>query len=359
MVKLNVLIPSPFSRWASNTHPYYRWRNQFKKNGIKLHLFFNHNDKGLRDADHLIIHSRYFATGWQNISKRTEQNQAELAHFLTQVKKSIGKIIWFDEADSSGSSDFPIIPYVDVFAKKQLLKDTSYYTLQNGDNDLRIWLNSLQRTKPTLFEPCPVEHLHKLRVAWNLGTVDYRYYPKRFNKLSNFLSYKLYYPRITKVEAERDLDLGFRGSIKYDDGSMISHQRNVVLKILKELNLKVVAGQGRVHKLQYLKELSRSKVSISPFGFGEICYRDFEIFNAGSLLIKPSMEHISTYPDVYLPNKTYIPVSWDLSDLEEKLKESLSNYSTVKHIATSGQENFLKIINDPEFLVKRVNALIE
>jgi len=31
------------------------------------------------------------------------------------------------------------------------------------------------------------------------------------------------------------------------------------------------------------------------------------------------MSHIETSPDIFVPFKTYVPVAWDLSDLQEKV----------------------------------------
>ena len=53
-------------------------------------------------------------------------------------------------------------------------------------------------------------------------------------------------------------------------------------------------------------------MAFSPFGQGEVCYRDFEIFEFGVVMIKPSMERINTNPNPYIENETYIPVDLGL-----------------------------------------------
>ena len=80
----------------------------------------------------------------------------------------------------------------------------------------------------------------------------------------------------------------------------------------------------------------------SPFGLGEICYRDFEILFSGCLMIKPDMKHIKTWPNIYIPMETYIPCRWDFSDLEEKVRWALRTY--LKHKILQQQDNYcLKI----------------
>lgn len=63
----------------------------------------------------------------------------------------------------------------------------------------------------------------------------------------------------------------------------------------------------------------------SPFGYGEVCWRDYEAVMCGALLIKPDMSHVETYPDIFRPHETYVPIRWDFSDLEEKVNYFLDN----------------------------------
>jgi len=56
---------------------------------------------------------------------------------------------------------------------------------------------------------------------------------------------------------------------------------------------------------------------LSPFGYGEVCWRDYEAVLSGALLIKPDISHIETAPDIFRAHETYIPVAWDFSDLAE------------------------------------------
>ena len=350
------ILDWPKRRFYSETHPFYRWSKQLKESGLKIDVYHNHLNKGLKGADYLLIHSRYFENGWQNLKTRNAQNEEELKRYLYEMKKHVGKLIWFDAADSSGSSDFSIISYVDVFLKKQVLKDKKYYSEQPFKNDLRIWMNtSLNEIPETPFDPCPVEHMNKIRVGWNIGLNDYRYFGYKMSRLSNYLSYRLYSTSYKEVTKERFFDLTFRGTLPQEGNNInrVSFQRNNILKILPQLNMKIASGTS-IPKAKYLKELRNSKLSISPYGWGEICYRDFESFISGALLIKPSMEHLITYPNLYRAHETYIPISWDLSDLEEKLDHLNSNYYQYQQIAINGQELYKKINNDGDAFVHHV-----
>ena len=74
-----------------------------------------------------------------------------------------------------------------------------------------------------------------------------------------------------------------------------------------------------------------------PFSLGGICYRDFEILYPGYLMAKPEMQHIKTWPNIYIPMETYIPCRWDFSDLEEKVRWAFTNISEAQSITTAGQ----------------------
>jgi hypothetical protein len=65
--------------------------------------------------------------------------------------------------------------------------------------------------------------------------------------------------------------------------------------------------------------LYAAKLCFSPFGYGEVSWRDYEAVMCGSLLIKPDMSHIETRPDIFVPLETYVPVRWDLADLADKV----------------------------------------
>jgi hypothetical protein len=89
---------------------------------------------------------------------------------------------------------------------------------------------------------------------------------------------------------------------------------------------------------EYIDILRRSKMTISPFGMGEICFRDFEIIQFGSIMIKPDMSNVITYPNIYIPYETYIPCKLDWSDLSEKIHYVLDNYDECKEIAANARQ---------------------
>ena len=353
------ILANPRTVLFSDIHPFYRWEKQLREQGLKVSIHFDHKKLKPSGNDYLIINHRYFGSQWTDLLNADPTN-SPLVRYLQDVKKQVKKLLWWDAHDTSVSGSFQVIPYVDSFIKNQILKNRDYYTAIDNLPNMRVWLDPNIEQKQ--FYPCPQDQLHKIKLSWNLGYNDRRFFPFKLHYfLSNIIQYNILPLRFTKVDQPRPLDLTFRGKANYDnqfpEQNAVSLQRNKVFELLKSLNLKATYGKV-VSRKQYLKELSQSKICISPFGYGEICYRDFESFIAGSMLIKPSVEHLQTFPNFFIPNETYIPVAWDLHDLKDKAEDAVANYNLTKEIARNGQDLYKKVINDPQIFINSLKNLI-
>ena len=76
---------------------------------------------------------------------------------------------------------------------------------------------------------------------------------------------------------------------------------------------------------EYIKSLWGSKLTLSPFGMGELCFRDFEGMQLGTIILKPDQSKVDSLPNMMIENETYIPCKYDWSDLEEKIDYILTN----------------------------------
>lgn len=99
---------------------------------------------------------------------------------------------------------------------------------------------------------------------------------------------------------------------------------------------------GRVPLNLFLDELRKSKLCWSPFGYGELCWRDIEAFLTGAVLIKPDMSHLRTEPDLFRPGETYLPVRWDYSDFAEVVHGALADDGLRRRVA----ENAFRMCRD-------------
>jgi spore maturation protein CgeB len=111
-----------------------------------------------------------------------------------------------------------------------------------------------------------------------------------------------------------------------------------------------LSGYERVNYKRYLLELLTSKIVLSPFGWGEVCIRDYEAVACGALLMKPDMTHVSTQPDIFKANETYVPLKWDFSDLDEKVDYYISHPDEARRIALAGQRYLLTYFKQKRFL---------
>lgn len=261
-------------------------------------------------------------------------------NIVRKIKAHSNIVCWLDTADSTGTCLFDIIPYVDVYFKKQILKNKELYTndLYGGrlfcdfyHNYLGIEDNSLQYR---YYPPTSSEYLDKIKISWNLGLSDMFASSCRRYLLLNRLSF----PRwcLTDDYYNRKYDIHYRGT---GNSSLVGYQRERLSKIIKDqLNLAHPDPCCKVPKSDYIKEVRQSKSILSPFGWGEVCFRDFEAFAYGATLIKPSMEHCATWPDVYIKNETYVPIEWDFSNIDEIFEELNSDKYSI--IAKNGQDRY-------------------
>ena len=80
---------------------------------------------------------------------------------------------------------------------------------------------------------------------------------------------------------------------------------------------------------EYAQNLWNSKISLSPFGMGELCFRDLESMVFGTVILKPSHERVDTLPNIMIDDETFVSCKYDWSDLEEKIDYILSNFTYI------------------------------
>jgi|TARA_R100000030_G_scaffold100338_2_gene93139 hypothetical protein len=126
-------------------------------------------------------------------------------------------------------------------------------------------------------------------------------------------------------------------------GIQYTEHRKGLWDILEGYENKYKILTGRLPKEEYLKELWQSKIALSPFGQGEICYRDFELMQFGTLMVKPDMSGINTFPNPYIENETYVAVKPDWSDIMNIIEKILDNYKDYQYIPIRFREEFKKV----------------
>ena len=103
----------------------------------------------------------------------------------------------------------------------------------------------------------------------------------------------------------------------------------------------IVAGKSAPQ--EFIEAMKRSKIGLSPFGMGELCYRDLEFIQYGCLLIKPDMSKVITEPDFFKPMETYIPVKPDWSDLNETIENVLDYWNDYEYIIHDARKKVVEM----------------
>ena len=157
--------------------------------------------------------------------------------------------------------------------------------------------------------------------GWNLGY----YHPE--------------YLDFTPINTKKDIDVCaiFQANHKenYDhkvrnDLFYTNHRASIWDILDSQININYVKDKRPYP--EFVETIKRSKCVLSPYGMGEICFRDFEIIRFGSIMIKPDMSKVITHPNIYIPYETYIPCALDWSDLIEKINWVKDNPKQCKEI---------------------------
>jgi Glycosyl transferases group 1 len=295
----------------------------------------------------------FVATSWRHSSADT---QACFSQLRERVGTSI-KLVYLDSFDQSSSRFFGILGSVDLYIKKQLLKDRRQYLAPSATGYVfSDFLQSqcaadLQGWQLGMVAPDPAQ-LAKLVPGWNLATKK---------QLMRRLKTSRWRAR-TRL-AQRKLDVHCRVSVKVPEGERAYYpvHRRMVSQALTRLDpcrtAVNVAGGTAIAFSDFKAELRSSKLCVSPFGWGEVTDRDYEIVINESALVKPDMSHLETEPDIYLSGKTYIPFRWDTSDLVEVCHYYLANLGEAQRIATSAREAYQRWHAEARFLGKIEDVL--
>lgn len=157
---------------------------------------------------------------------------------------------------------------------------------------------------------------------------------------------------VYQADHKENYDFGIRNDLYYN------RHRKRSLDELDKLDGTYNVVSGRLNAEDYSMTLRKSKCAVSPFGMGEICFRDFETWNMGCILIKPFMHNVITYPNPYIDRETYFACNNNWDDLNEIIDVVLSlNNNEVKDINSNVRKTIIDMYSPQNFVTHFYNIL--
>lgn len=119
-----------------------------------------------------------------------------------------------------------------------------------------------------------------------------------------------------------------------------------------------VSDQKRpLNEEEFFRRAHNAKIMVSPWGFGECCYRDAEAIMAGAVLIKPDTSHVRSEPDL-LRWPSCVTCKTDFSDLSSCVQHILDNLEQYQSHVRADQER-LRQARSVETLTAQFKQLCE
>jgi len=123
-------------------------------------------------------------------------------------------------------------------------------------------------------------------------------------------------------------------------------------KLPKNITVAKLEDGKKVPIEYYYNLMSRAKIVIAPFGYGEMAPRDIEAAQFGAVLIKPSMYHIESTPNPYKSRTgSYLKCDWEFKTLVDKVVDVLDNWGKYKPWQGEDMKEAYSRLYNPEKLV--------
>ena len=309
MIKIKILNPQGSDsmdnfcdRNRDNFAKFYRIKDMLKDYSIDI----TESD----DFDYLFVGMSDFIDKKVSLKRSVEKG-------LENLSKITGDYFLFDGSDSTS-----LMGAYEVFEqsnaiylfKNQLLKDKNMYK------------------KPYAFGKWFFGSNSDLDLSYDISDENW----KRV-KLSGYnLGYNNYesYLQFAPLNIVKDVDVCaiYQADHKYNEDHLIrndlhyTNHRKAAWEHVQNLSNKYDVRTAKLPFQEYINLLHNSKLSISPMGMGEICFRDFECMTLGTLIVRPDMSYVNTIPNIYVDGETYISCKLDWSDLEEKIEYVIDNF---------------------------------
>jgi hypothetical protein len=317
--------------------PIYANLKRLRKRGIRVHFAFDID--GLpQGIDAILVTSERCHEMFMGY------DVIEIRRLVESCRKKAKRIAFFDMTDGSSCIFGDLVPAVDVYLKPWTLKDRKLYQRPFYSN--RIYSEFYFRRFGVMDSHPHKQHqgvdgesLHKVVLGWNYGYLQFGKHARIWYAVSRRVpcTRRMRLPVSFSFNSERACNVSMRLGMAYELETVL-FQRTKTRDILLPRGV----CSDRVTSKEYFSELERAKICVSPFGWGEVCIRDFESWISGTALLKPELSHMNTFPEFFIEGETYESYRWDCSDIEEKVDHLLASDRWLV-LARNGQELYREL----------------
>jgi len=324
-------------------------KKKLLERGYKIKFFYSPSERCF-SCDILLLVSKTVLTIVKE-NKAVISEPSPTIDLLHKAIKYANKIVWIDDSDSTTVTHFELLPYIDLYLKKQLFIDkklykkefvggrifTDYYHKEFGiEDDIKF----------DQFYPLDLSLEKKVSLSWNIGLGDmYNSFTKKYILQVQFpeifsANYKIDY---VSPNYKKELDIFIRTTSDLNRNLVAFHRKEFLKRLEAVIDQNKLEGSIKGEWLSnknYRDALRNTKILPSPFGWGEIGVRDYEAFIFGAALLKPDISQMVTWPDIFIAGETYQPFRWDFEDLESAILELLNNEKKRIQIANNGQQAY-------------------
>ena len=297
-----------------------------------------HSSLDVPEGEVIVVDSKALRAGWDDGTS---------AVALERLRLRTELLLFFDTSDSATVVVPGALPFVDRYCKGQLFAERGVYRQPLYGGRLHTHhaheQAGIRDEDDSWSQPISPADIAKLRVSWNLGMGPPGLAAELVARVPALATVARRIPlRRADPDRRRPQPISGRMTTSYARPT-VAHQRQ---ELLRRVGSRY--PQGRVSRSAYRRELARSRLVLSPFGWGEVNTKDFEVFLAGAALVKPSLSHLETWPDHYRAGETYLAHAWDLSDLEETLDRALVDPRGTAAVAREGQDTYVRTVTTAE-----------
>jgi hypothetical protein len=158
------------------------------------------------------------------------------------------------------------------------------------------------------------------------------------------------------LDAPRALDVFCAACVEYESPMIARHRQQAMEAIQQLRNCRTITGWGRhLSHPTYCDLMRQARICVSPWGWGEMCIRDYEAMLAGCVLVKPRTDFIESEP--CMDERHYVPCAVDFSDLQEKVDYILLHWFEYWPMRTENRRRLLAL-RRPDALADRLAALL-